>query len=109
MEGNLVLQGDAELGGGVMHVSGPCNKDDCNSNGFHSLILDGGRFDVMSGGSVAISAADTSSPNVLAFEILLQSGSGTNTVGGSGGDFFAFAGNAAGGKPSPTQLYCFCF
>lgn len=60
--------------------------------------MDGGRFDVVSGGSVAISAADANSPNVPASEILLQSGSGTNIVGGSGGDFYAFAGDAAGGE-----------
>ena len=99
VEGNLVVQGDAELGGGVMHISGPCNKDDCNSKGFHSLVLDGGHFDIMSGGSVSISAANTDSSNVPASEIFLQSGSGTNTVGGSGGDFFAFAGDGARGKP----------
>ena len=87
VDGNLVVRGDADLGGGSLHVSGPCNsKDDCNSEGFHSLILDGGRFDVKSVGYVAISAANTYSPNVPASEILLQSGSGTNTVGGSGGD-----------------------
>ena len=42
VEGNLVVRGDAEVGGGVLHVSGPCNmKEDCNSEGFHSLLLDG--------------------------------------------------------------------
>ena len=42
VEGNLVIRGDAEVGGGVLHVSGPCNmKEDCNSEGFHSLLLDG--------------------------------------------------------------------
>ena len=94
VEGNLVVRGDADLGGGVLQVSGPCNiKDGCYSEGFHSR-----RFDVKSAGFVAISAANTDSPNVQASEILLQSGSGTNKVGGSGGDFLAFAGDAAGGK-----------
>ena len=30
-----------------------------------------------------------------ASDVMLQSGSGTNKEGGSGGDFFAFAGDAA--------------
>lgn len=77
---------------------GPCNSDDCNPNGFHSLLLDGGQFDVQSGGSVSITAANTQSPNVPGSEIVLQSGSGMNIVGGAGGDFFAFAGDAAGGE-----------
>ena len=86
VDGNLVVQGNTELGGGVMHVLGPCNSDDCNSKGFHSLVLDGGTFDVNSGGTVIITAANTDSPNVPGSDIMLQSGSGSNIVGGAGGD-----------------------
>ena len=86
VDGNLVVQGNTELGGGVMHVLGPCNSDDCNSKGFHSLVLDGGTFDVKSGGTVMITAANTDSPNVPGSDIMLQSGSGSNIVGGAGGD-----------------------
>ena len=50
--------------------------------GLHSLVLDGGRFGVASGGSVSISATDTHGWNVPAFKILLQSSSGINAVGG---------------------------
>lgn len=82
LDGNLVVSGDVDLGGGALHVSD-------SSKGSHSLILDGGRFD----------AANTDSPNVSsASEILLQSGSSTSSAGGSGGDFFAFAGDGAGGE-----------
>ena len=98
VEGNLLVLGDTEYGGGNLIVSGPCNKGDCNTNGFHSLTVDGGMATLQSGGYVDIQAADSNNPNVPASEILLQSGSNTNNVGGSGGDFFAFAGDAAGGK-----------
>ena len=91
VDGNLVVSGDVDLGGGALHVSD-------SSKGSHSLILDGGRFDVKSSGYVAISAANTDSPNVSASGILLQSGSSTSSAGGSGGDFFAFAGDGAGGE-----------
>lgn len=91
VDGNLVVSGDVDLGGGALHVSD-------SSKGSHSLILDGGRFDVKSSGYVAISAANTDSPNVSASEILLQSGTSTSSAGGSGGDFFAFAGDGAGGE-----------
>ena len=47
-----------------MHVLGPFSSDDCNSKGVYSLILDGGTFDVKSGGIVMITAANTDSPNV---------------------------------------------
>ena len=67
-------------------------------------MLDGGRFGVASGGSVLISAADTHGWNVPAFKILLQSSSGINAVGGSGGDFFAFAGDGARGEPTTLDL-----
>lgn len=82
--GNLVVQGDDE------EVDG------------HSLVLDG---------SVSIAAADTAT-NEKAAAILLQAGSGTNVIGGSGGDFFAFAGDTAAGKlPSfvrfPLPPVCF--
>ena len=60
-------------------------------------MLDGGRFGVASGGSVSISAAGT-------LKILLQSSLGTNAVGGSGGDFFAFAGDGARGEPTTLDL-----
>lgn len=62
------------------------------------MTVDGGMTTLQSGGYVDIQAADSNNPNVPASEILLQSGSNTNNVGGSGGDFFAFAGDAAGGK-----------
>ena len=67
-------------------------------------MLDGSRFGVASGGSVSISAADTHGWNVPAFKILLQSSSGINAVGGSGGDFFAFAGDGARGEPTALDL-----
>ena len=51
-----------------------------------------------SGGDVIVSAANTDLPNAPASEILLRAGSGTNNAGGSGGNLFAFAGDAAGGK-----------
>ena len=95
--GNLIVEGDMERGGGNIHISGPCNRVDCRKGGFQSLVLEGGRFDVQSGGSVSISAADTNNPNAQASEIFLRSGDGTNTVGGSGGDFLVFAGDGAGG------------
>ena len=49
-------------------------------------------------GSVSIAAADTDATNEKASDILLQAGSSTNVIGGSGGNFFAFAGGAAAGK-----------
>jgi hypothetical protein len=98
VDGNLIVRGDAELGGGVLHVSGPCDSHDCNALGLHSLLLDGGKFEVNSGGAVIVSAANTNLPNSPASEILLRAGSGTNSAGGSGGNLFAVAGDAAGGK-----------
>ena len=67
-------------------------------------MLDGGRFGVASNGSVSISAADTHGRNVPASEILLKSGSGTKAVGGSGVDFFTFAGDGAVGEPTVLDL-----
>lgn len=104
VEGNLVVEGDIDRLGGNIHVSGPCNKEDCRSSGFHSLILDGGSFDVQSGGSVSIAAADTNNPNSHGSEVFLRSGDGTNTVGGAGGDMMLFAGDGAGGKHSRFLL-----
>jgi hypothetical protein len=98
VDGNLIVRGADDIGGGVLHVSGPCNSNDCNAHGFHSLVLDGGKFEVESGGDVIVSAANTDRPNTPASEVILRAGSGTNKAGGSGGDFFAFAGDAAGGK-----------
>ena len=89
VDGNLVVTGDADLGDGALRVSDS------------SVQLN-------SGGYVAISAANTDSPNVSASEILLQSGSSTSSAGGSGGDFFAFAGDGAGGKCTsyPSSAHC---
>lgn len=103
VDGNLIVRG-SNLGGGVLHVSGPCDSHDCNADEFHSLVLDGGKFEVKSGGAVIVSAANTDRPNAPASEILLRAGSGTNNAGGSGGDFVAFAGDASGGKTT-TRLF----
>ena len=80
--------------------------DDCNSEGLQSLVLDRGRFGIASGVSVSISAADTHGWNDPASKILLKSRSGTNAVGGSGGDFsaFGFVGAGAGTGSEPTAL-----
>lgn len=95
VDGTLVVRGDDHRGGGALRVAGPCNANGCRDDGAHSLVLDGGKFDVRSGGRVALAAADTSSPNVPASDVVVQAGAGRSLVGGSGGDLFAFAGDSA--------------
>ena len=111
VDGNFVVRGDSDVGGGAMHVSGPCDEGDCREDGFFSMRLDGGTFDVRSGGNVAIESASSDDPNGKASEIVLQSGSNANEVGGSGGDFFAFAGDGAGGTCTTIFSFglTFCF
>lgn len=72
--------------------------DDCNADGFHSLLLDGGTFNVQSGGPVSIAAANSNNRNVQAPELFLRSGDGTSPVGGSGGDILVIAGDGSGGE-----------
>ncbi|KAL9182152.1 hypothetical protein ACHAXT_012804, partial [Thalassiosira profunda] len=95
VDGALVVRGDDQLGGGALRVSGPCRDSGCRDGGEYSLVLDGGKFDVRSGGRVALAAADTSSPNVPASDVVVQAGAGRSPVGGGGGDIFAFAGDSA--------------
>ena len=56
-----------------------------------------GTFSVQTG-DVSIQAANTNNPNVPASDVVIAAGSGTNKIGGSGGDVFVLAGNAAGGE-----------
>ncbi len=77
-------------------------QGDCNADGYHSLLLDGGSFDVRSGGRVSISAADSNINNFQASELFLRSGDGTSKFGGSGGDILVLAGDGSGGE------ICFC-
>lgn len=104
VEGNLVVEGDTKRLGGNIHATGPCNKADCRSSGFHSLVLDGGKFDVQSGGGIGMQAGDTNKANTAGSEVFLRSGDGTSTVGGAGGDMLLFAGDGAGGERSFVKL-----
>mmetsp|Transcript_37207 Transcript_37207/g.55671 ORF Transcript_37207/g.55671 Transcript_37207/m.55671 type:complete len:162 (+) Transcript_37207:620-1105(+) len=105
VEGNLIVLGDASLGGGNIHVEGPCNDDGCRESGLHSLTLDGSFFDVKSAGPVSISAGNSDRGESQGSEIMIKAGDGTNTVGGAGGDFFIFGGQGSGGKLHPFHLY----
>ncbi|KAL3800951.1 hypothetical protein ACHAWO_011761 [Cyclotella atomus] len=96
VNGNLIVEGNKDTQGGSMHVLGPCNRDDCNDEGFHSLLLDGGIFEVHSGGPVSISAADTSINNIQAPGLILSAGDGTSNTGGQGGDITITAGDGSG-------------
>ena len=98
IEGNLIVIGDDALGGGNVHVEGPCNDDGCHENGRHSLTFDGEAYRVRSAGKVAIEAADSDGGNGEGSEIFLRAGDGTNPVGGSGGDVLIFAGDGDGGE-----------
>ena len=60
---------------------------------------------MVSGDDVSIQAANTNNPNVPASEVLISAGSGTNKIGGSGGDVIMLAGNAAGGEFYPSFEY----
>ena len=64
----------------------------------NSLSSNTGTFSVVSGDDVSIQAANTNNPNVPASEVLISAGSGTNKIGGSGGDVIMLAGTAAGGE-----------
>lgn len=83
------------------------NTDDCNDEGFHSLLLDGGIFEVHSGGPVSISAADTSINNIQAPGLILSAGDGTSNTGGQGGDITITAGDGSGGETivRPPRLH----
>ena len=99
----------------MLHILNPCNGALChldNGQGVHSLVTDRGpfAFDAWSGGRVLHIAADTDGGNSIAGEVSMHTGSGTSKMGGSRGDFFAFADNAAG-VSLLCFLYCFhiCF
>lgn len=77
------------------------NIDDCNKDGFHSFLVDGGTFAVHSGGSVSIFAADTNVNNIQASNLSLYAGNGTSLQGGSGGDVSITAGTGSGGEIFP--------
>ena len=90
---------DSDLRGGSLVVQGPCDSNGCgHDRALRSLVLNGGAFDVKSGGAVAVAATDPGPGNVPGSSVLLRSGSGTSTVGGDGGDLFAFAGDSAAGE-----------
>ena len=77
------------------------NLQECSQTttcGSVDLVQESGTFSVMSGGDVSIQAANTNNPNVPASDVVIAAGSGTNKIGGSGGDVFVLAGNAAGGE-----------
>ena len=105
VEGHLAVTGDRSRGGGTLAVTGPCDRGEgCRPGGRHALVLDGGAFDVASGGRISLAAADSNNSNAPGSEIVLQAGAGTNVVGGQGGDVFAFAGDAAGGASPLLSL-----
>eukprot|EP00957_Ditylum_brightwellii_P126920 9675816-Ditylum_brightwellii.AAC.1 len=53
IEDNRIVFGDASLGGGNIHIEGPCNDDGCCESGLHSLTLDESFFHVKSAGLVS--------------------------------------------------------
>jgi len=73
------------------------NNNQTTTCGSVDLVQEGGTFS-HSGGDVSIQAANTNNPNVPASDVVIAAGSGTNKIGGSGGDVFVLAGNAAGGE-----------
>lgn len=98
LNGNLVVKGNREMtGGGNILVEGPCSDSGCRNSGMHLLSADGEGIVLKSSGPVTVEAADTDLER-KASEFLLRSGDGTSAVGGSGGDFFIFAGDGKGGE-----------
>ena len=73
------------------------NNNQTTTCGSVDLVQEGGTFSVQTG-DVSIQAANTNNPNVPASDVVIAAGSGTNKIGGSGGDVFVLAGNAAGGE-----------
>ena len=66
--------------------------------------MDGGTFDVHSGGRVSLTAANSHNNNVQAPELSLSAGDGTSPTGGSGGDVLISAGDGSGGE-STSHLH----
>ena len=79
--------------GGTFHT----NNNQTTTCGSVDLVQESGTFSVQTG-DVSIQAANTNNPNVPASDVVIAAGSGTNKIGGSGGDVFVLAGNAAGGE-----------
>lgn len=67
--------------------------------------MDGGTFNVRSGGSVSINAANSHNNNVQAPELSLSAGDGTSQTGGSGGDVLISAGDGSGGESMPNLIH----
>ena len=87
VEGDLVVRGDADLGGGVLHVSGPCNtKDSCmgSSDMEHP------------GGNVRVDAGEAQGLWQNGGSVEISAGTGSHQNSGRGGSVRISGGHAAG-------------